>query len=175
MSLINDALKRAQQTAPPVAPDPLPATPLQPVTHPAAPMPHWLIPAFVILLLVAGIFFVGLATAHHPINRAETGTIAVPAPVATPVARVTTPTPPAGPTAAPPAMSAPATPPAIQPSAKPKLQGIFYSSTAPSAIVDGKTVRPGDQFLQYRVREITPTGMVLTTADGKAITLSMDN
>ena len=58
---------------------------------------------------------------------------------------------------------------------KPKLQGIFYSPTAPAAIVDGKTVRPGDPLSQYHVVEITKLTVTLKDADGKMLKLSLDN
>lgn len=65
-------------------------------------------------------------------------------------------------------------PPVIQ-EELPRLQGIFFSATAPTAIVDGKTVRPGDRFQDYRVTEITKYTVTLVGSDGKAIKLGMSN
>ena len=55
------------------------------------------------------------------------------------------------------------------------MQGIFYSAAAPTAIVDGKTVGLGDQFRQYRVKEITKQTVTLVGPDGKAVKIGMGN
>ncbi len=70
-------------------------------------------------------------------------------------------------------VTAPEPPMAVNPSDAPRLQGIFYSPTSPSAILDGQTVRPGDRFLQYRVKEISKFTVTLIKPDGKAIQLNM--
>ena len=57
----------------------------------------------------------------------------------------------------------------------PTLQGIFYSPTAPMAILDGKTVGVGDQFREYRVKEITKSTATIVGPDGKPIRLTMSN
>lgn len=173
MSLINDALKQARQNppadAPPVAHPPLP--PLQPVAHHPVPVAGWLIPAVVIFLIVAAVFFMGWAMANRSVSSKV-----VPPPVAATPAPVT-PVPvavAASPVVAPAPEPAPAV--VVQPSRTlPVLQGIFYSPTAPSAIVDGKTVRPGDTFKQYRVQEITKSTVTLVDAAGKATKLIMGN
>lgn len=177
MSLINDALKRARQTAPSDAPPPLPGSQLQPVAHSSEPVAGWFIPAFVICLVVAGAFFVGKALTSHSVKAADAVTISpAPAAVAVPAApAVVAPAPPAKPVTPPVVVQSPKSAPPARPPAVPKLQGIFYSPTAPAAIVDGKTVRPGDRVLQYRVAEITKLTVTLADADGKVITLGMDN
>src|ERR1035437_2005991 len=63
----------------------------------------------------------------------------------------------------------------VNPPAAPKLQGIFYSAAAPTAIVDGKTVGVGDQFRQYRVKEITKQTVTLVGPDGKAVKIGIGN
>jgi hypothetical protein len=159
MSLINDALKRAKQ-APPRTPNALP--PLQPVAEESPSVLVWLIPALVIFLIVAAIFFIGVASTQHTVRAIA----AAPAPAATQsVAEVTLP------------VIVPHTepPPPVNPPDAPRLQGIFYSPTAPSAIVDGKTVGLGDQFRQYRVKEITKYTVTLVGPDGKAVKLGMGN
>ena len=164
MSLINDALKRARQ-APPRPPNSLP--PLQPVAEESPSVLVWLIPALVVLLIVAAIFFIGLASTRRPTVPA----IAVePGPIDTPqpVAEVSPP-----PVVAPPLPAESSIP--VNPPAAPKLQGIFYSATAPTAIVDGKTVGVGDQFRQYRVKEITKQTVTLVGPDGKAVKIGMGN
>ena len=169
MSQINDALKRIQKTSPGEISDSLP--PLEPVTHTTSSVAAGLIPAVVIILIVAAVFFIGWAMVRQPVPTLAVAPAAAPtaAPkpvaVAQPVVAATVP------------VDTPAT---ITPSSPvspilPKLQGIFYSSTTPSAIVDGKTVRPGDRFKQYRVKEITKLEVTLMDAAGKTTTLVMGN
>jgi hypothetical protein len=160
MSLINDALKRAKQ-APPRPPNALP--PLQPVAEESPSVLVWLIPALVILLIVAAIFFIGLASAHHTVR-----TIAAaldPNAATQSVAELTLPV----------VVPHPEPPPPVNPPDAPRLQGIFYSPTAPSAIVDGKTVGLGDKFRQYRVKEITKYTVTLVGPDGKTLKIGMGN
>jgi hypothetical protein len=57
----------------------------------------------------------------------------------------------------------------------PKLQGIFYSSTNPAAILEGKTVYAGDQIRQYRIKIITKDRVTLVGPDKKEIQLNMEN
>jgi hypothetical protein len=161
MSLINDALKQARKAPPRNTPSALP--PLQPIADEASPVAAWLVPAVVILLIVAAIFFIGWAVAHHtvrdivaaPDTNASIQAAAISLPVVTP-----------RPVEA---------PPPLNPPDAPRLQGIFYSATAPSAIVDGKTVRPGDQFGQYRVKAISKFTVTLIGPDHKEIQIGMDN
>jgi hypothetical protein len=159
MSLINDALKQARQAPPRNAPTSLP--PLQPHARESASAPVWLIPSIVILLVFAAIFFMGWAAAHRTVH--DIVTAPSPAPVAQTVD--TAPAPVVTPQPAPPA-------PAIPPDA-PRLQGIFYSSTAPSAILDGKTVSPGDQFKEYKVKEISKYTVTLIGPDKKEFKIGM--
>ena len=160
MSLINDALKRAKQAPPRNTPSVLP--PLRPAAEEPSSLPTWLMPALILLLIFAAIFFIGWSVAHNAVrtilaapNPAGTQEVAVvPAPIITP-------------NVAPPVL--------VNPPDAPVLQGIFYSPTMPSAIVDGKTIRPGDHFKQYRVKEISKYTVTLIDADGKAVKLGMSN
>jgi hypothetical protein len=158
MSLINDALKQARQAPPRTTPN-LP--PLQPVAAPDASVAVWLIPALVIVLIVAAIFLIGWASAHHAVRSVET------APETNAAAVLDLP----DLSAVPPPKPAP--PPPLNPPDAPVLQGIFYSPTAPSAIVDGKTIRPGDQFKQYRVKSISKYTVTLVGPDKKEIQIGM--
>jgi len=176
MSLINDALKQARQHPPAGAHPPTspPMTPLQPVAHKPVPVAGWLIPAIVIFLIVAAVFFMGWAMANRSvISKAvpppmAAAPIPAPAPVeSAPVAIV-----------APPVVAPAPEPPSVAvapPPPLPVLQGIFYSATAPSAIVDGKTIYLGDSFKQYRVKEITRSTVTLVDAEGKPTKLIMGN
>jgi hypothetical protein len=161
MSLINDALKRARHDHTPRGPQGA-MPPLPPAAEPA-PMSAWLVPAVVIFLIFAAIFFIGWAVAHHSVR---TIVAAPPDPVVVTQQAAEV----ALPVIAPPPLPAP--PPAIPPEI-PKLQGIFYSPTAPTAIVDGKTVSLGDHYLQYRVTEITKFTVTLTDSNSKAVKLNM--
>ena len=158
MSLINDALKKAKQAPPRNLPNSLP--PLQPVADDHSPVLVWLVPAVIIILICAAIFFIGWSVAHHAAHSIVT----TPETTNSDVAVFSLPT------------NAPLPAPVVQdnPPDGPVLQGIFYSS-APSAIVDGKTIRPGDKFKQYKVKEITKYTVTLIDKDGKALKLGMSN
>jgi hypothetical protein len=176
MSLINDALKQARQAPPHNTPGAMP--PLQPVPEESSSVFAWLIPAIVILLLVAAMFFIGWAVAHRTVHTiVNAPDAAAPPPVADISPPVVTPPPVASLPVAPPPVAAPAVeaPPPVIPADLPKLQGIFYSPTAPSAIVDGKTVRPGDQFRQYHVKAISKYAVTLVGPDHKEVQISMGN
>lgn len=165
MSLINDALKQARQAPPRNSPNSMPS--LQPAQHhdESSPTAVWLVPAIIIILVFAAIFFIGWAAAHRtvrtvaatpsdPDTTEQAETVVIPA------------DPPL-----PPAPPAPVVSTATVP--KPKLQGIFYSPTTPSAILDGKTIHPGDKFKQYTVKEISKYTVTLIDADKKEITIGM--
>jgi hypothetical protein len=166
MSLINDALKQARQT-PPRDPQ-RPLSPLPPAAAFEARNP-WLVPAIALFLILAVVFYIGWFMAQRSGNNVvKKATMATATAVATPaVAEV-----------APPVVENPSPPPPpvpVNPENSPKLQGIFYSATAPAAIVNGKMVRPGDHYLNYRVTEITKYTVTLVGPDGKAIKLNMAN
>ena len=155
MSLINDALKQARQAPPRNTPSTLP--PLQPAHGESSHTAVWLVPAIIIFLIFAAIFAVGWSAAHRKVNSiveappdpATTQTVEVvrvpfvPEPVPVPVVEL------------------------------PRLQGIFYSPTAPSAILAGKTIRPGDKFEQYTVKEINKFNVILVGADKKEIKIGL--
>jgi hypothetical protein len=160
MSLINDALKRARQDHTPRRPQ-TPLPPLPPAKEPT-PVGVWLAPALVIFLIVAAIFFIAWAVEHHSVQaivNAPPDPVVARQQAAEAVLPVVPPPPPAP----------------LNPPDAPRLQGIFYSPTAPAAIVDGKTVSVGSHYLQYRVTEITKYTVTLVDPDGKAIKLGMSD
>jgi hypothetical protein len=157
MSLINDALKQARQAPPRNPPNSLP--PLQPAHSESSPTAVWLVPAVIIFLVFAAIFFIGWAAAHRAVHSIVSAPPDQDASQQVETASV------------PAAVPAPPTP-AASPDL-PRLQGIFYSPTAPSAILDGKTVRPGDQFKQYKVKEISKYTVTLIGADKKEVKVGM--
>lgn len=160
MSLINDALKQARKT-PPRPPGNLP--PLRPADEEPASRKDWLIPSIVIVVILVAIFFTGWSMAHRAVNdtmiQVNAEAAALPPTEVVPDVK-SEPPPPVEP---------------LNPPDAPVLQGIFYSPTAPSAIVDGKTIRPGDHFKQYRVKEITKYTVTLIGPDGKSIKIGMGN
>jgi len=160
MSLINDALKQARQAPPRNPPNSLP--PLRPVVEESNSVVAWLLPVLVILLIIGGIFYLGWTMAHRTVSNivaAPDGNAATQAvaELALPVVKPATPAP----------------PPPLNPPEAPVLQGIFYSPTAPTAIVDGKTIRPGDHFNQYRVKAISKFTVTLIGPDNKEIQIGM--
>ena len=160
MSLINDALKRAKQAPPRNTPNAV--LPMQPATAEASSLPSWLLLAVIVILIFAAIFFIGWSVSHHAVRTIA----ATPDPETTQDVVVVQ---------VPVVEPKPAPPEPVEPPDLPRLQGIFYSATSPSAIVDGKTVRPGDKFRQYQVKEITKYTVTLLAPDGKAIKLGMSN
>ena len=185
MSLINDALKQARK-APPM-PTPASATPayLAPVLPPAKK--NWLPVVLGLGLLIPAILFVVLRPHSKPSVAASPNSATVPvpsepsAPLPAPVASVSSaPLPAAAVSSETPAVSqiqaAPAPPPEELPVASvppPVLQGVFYSPNDPSAIVDGKSVRPGDTFKTYRVQEISQSTVTLLDARGHRIKIGL--
>ncbi len=162
MSLINDALKQARKAPPRNLPTTVP--PLRPAADDASSVPAWLLPAIVILLIVAAIFFIGWTAARNSVRAV----VAEPEPadaaqsdaaISLPVVKLR----PVDP------------PPPLNPPEGPKLQGIFYSRTAPSAIVDGKTIRPGDKFGVYQVKAISKYTVTLVGPDNKEFQIGMGN
>ncbi|MGA2245306.1 MAG: hypothetical protein ABSH48_09920 [Verrucomicrobiota bacterium] len=163
MSLINDALKQARKAPPRNTPTALP--PLQPAARESFGLPEWLLPAIVVILVIGAIFFIGWAVANHSMHSivaappSATEAAQQEADVSLPVVKPRTVEPP---------------PPPPRPDA-PKLQGIFYSPTSPSAIIDGKTVRPGDQFHEYKVKAISKYTVTLVGPDKKEFQIGMGN
>ncbi len=166
MSRINDALKQArqaQQNQPPAG--------VPPLTPAATKTPRgvgWILPATVILLLIAACLFIGLALfkrpaapvtgqpdiAATPTNPVEPATVVavITQTNKTPATNVATVT-------APPQL---------------KLQGIFADPKRPCAIVSGKTVFVGDLVDDFRVTKISQKTITLKKSDGteKKLTLA---
>ena len=151
MSLINDALKQArqsQQNNPPSSSQP----PLRPVESAGRGGIIWFLPTLIILLLVAAGFFFGLSLLKPTplptatvVKRTSARQIQV---VSNSLPVVTNAT--SGSNAVP-----------VVPTPEPKLQGILYDPTHPSAIVDGKTVFVGSRVGGFRVTAISKSGVTL--------------
>ena len=161
MSLINDALKQARKAPPRNTPSALP--PLQPIADESSPVAAWLVPAVVIILIVAAIFFIGWAVAHHTVRAIVAGPDAAATQQAAEIKLPVAPPHPVEP------------PPVVNPPDAPKLQAIFYLPKDLSAIIDGKTVHPGDKFGDYRVKSISKYAVILIGPDKKEIKLGMGN
>jgi hypothetical protein len=154
MSLINDALKRAKQAHtenPPPTPD-MPLRPAEAAPHQNSKFP--VLPlALIAMALVLGVGLIILALqtwdAAPQIVQANEQETTSPAQVAAPPATLT-------PAVAPIDSSSeataavPAAPPEPPKPVLPKLQGIFYSPSRPSAVVNGKTVYIGSRVGEAR-------------------------
>jgi hypothetical protein len=177
MSLINDALKRAQQTPPVIASGAAPA-PLQPMPQNPVSVAGWLIPAVVIFLIVAAVFFIGWAMAHRSLRTEEAVVATPPGAVVKTENATTVPAQPVVEKPVPPVATVPAPKPepiVVNPRSAPKLEGIFFSPASSTAILDGQTVQVGDTFKQYQVRAIDKTSVTLLDADGRMIKVVMNH
>jgi len=175
MSLINDALKRAQNAQrnnpPPGAP------PLMPVES----RPHggagWILAAAAVLFLAAACLFAYPMLFGHkaaPVAPVKRPLIAVPSPVPVPVP---SPVPPktvhATNSPTPPVSAIKPAPPAATTVALPKVQGIIFNAARPVAIVDGKSVGIGSRAGNYQVMEISQTNVTFQRPDGSKIKLGI--
>lgn len=189
MSLINDALKRAERSAKHPAGNGEP--PLQPVhDRGGSPLPVILGLLLGLSLVSAGWFFWQWSQSRKPAGNAVPPAVrtaapepAVPEPVPAPPPHESppvaeTPRMPAAPdvqaavSAAPPPpapipdVPVPAAAPVPPPPAAPvfpelKLQGIFYSATRPAAMLNGRTIRPGGKVNGVTVVKIEPEAVTV--------------
>lgn len=180
MSLINDALKRAQKAqsqTPPPAPQSTDLRPAEPASY------AWhgiglLLPAALALVALLTLFLVWEMSRQRTADvRASTAPrMETPAPASVPTAPADsapvqgTPPRPNGAVPATASSSAqnPTTPvtntPAADEVAKPlppKLQAVIYNPRNPSAVINGRTVFRGDRLGELRVVKITPDSATL--------------
>jgi hypothetical protein len=159
MSLINDALKRAQESQKKNSPSGV--TPLRPVESGSHGGIGWMMPMAVILLLAVAGIFIALALHKNKIpvvaavQKNSTPPAAAIVPVPAPVISNATAT----------ASNAPAD--------LPKLQGIMFDAAHPVAILNGQGVSVGDRAGVFQVKEITRTTVTLAAADGSQKTLEL--
>ena len=184
MSLINDALKRANEAQPPTPPPAEAGPPLRPAEHkPRATWPIVVVPLVALVVLaLAGWFLVSgfhaaqqLSENQIPISARESADHATSSnqPRATLIttsntvnrteviveAKITN---------AEPATTEPPPPPA--PTFK--LQGIFYRLSRPSAMINSKTVFVGDRLGQAKVLAINRDSVTLQSeGETKVLTL----
>lgn len=173
MSRINDALKQARQSQRNQPPAGVP--PLTPAAATTLGGIGWILPATVVLLLVAAGIFLGLAFFKHTATpvvtpAARVAEIAVPQPAPVepaPVAVVTVQT------NAVPVINSVAViaPPVTAP--QPRLQGIVADPRRPWAIVSGNTVFVGDAVADFRVTAISQKTVTLKMTDGSVKTLTL--
>jgi hypothetical protein len=160
MSLINDALKRASQSDRNRPSQGASPRPMKAATVARGWPLSWLLPVIVaVVLVLAGWFFwkcwetshpavaVKPAPASAPAAAAKVALAPAPSPAPAPVAPAVPPPPAASVARLPakPAEPMPAAP--VVAAAWPTpltLQGIFYSKTNPLALINGKTVGPGE-------------------------------
>jgi hypothetical protein len=189
MSLINDALKRAQEAQRPNTASSVASIRTIDTRSKDPSLIRWLLVAVIFLLLSAAFAFVGLAMTGR---LSKKGTVAPQAAAAAPAvatvapvrhAPVTAPAPALVPVVAPAVEPAPAvaSQPAPPPAAKPvpavappvvvppptplvlpeslHLQGVAYDPVHPWAIVSGRTVHVGDLIKGVRVMQISPNSV----------------
>jgi hypothetical protein len=186
MSLINDALKRARESDKNRPSVPPPMRPLQPVEGASGGQLAWILPLIVaIVLALSGWFFWKWHQAsHHVVVAKPAPALSAKATVAPAPARAVVSAPARDPAPAPPPVASPrvvprpapvAAPPA-QPPPEPALaapevqapwptpltlQAIIYSKTHPMALINGKSVGPGD----------TVAGVVVAKIERASVTL----
>jgi len=170
MSLVNDALRRAQDAqkkAQPAAPGPA-LRPAQPAASQKSGIGLWIATITVFAAIMAFSFLWRGWKETYPAQAAAQPKPTAPAtvvPEAKPSVQpvvVTAPAP-AAPTAVVAEKPAPA-PVVSAPQPQLKLQAIFYAPGHSSAIISGKTVRAGDNFKGFRVAAITQTSATLVNA-----------
>jgi len=156
MSLINDALKRAQESQKKNSPSG--AAPLRPIENAARGI-GWILPAAVILFLAAAGIFIVLA-----LHKNKTPAVAI---APKPIAIVS------APAAVTPAPATNIPPNSVANADLPKLQGIMFDATRPVAILNGQSVYVGDHAGVFQVKEITQNSVTLEAADGSQKTLQL--
>jgi hypothetical protein len=153
MSLINDALKQArqsQQNNPPSGSPP----PLPPVESAPRGGINWFLLTLIVLFLVAAGFFLGLSLSKPtPLPPAAVSKRFHPRQI-----EVVSNSPPVVTNAPSSSNAVPVVPP---PPPEPKLQGILFDPTQPSAIVDGKTIFVGSRVGGFRVTAISKNDVTL--------------
>lgn len=173
MSHINDALKRAKQSQQQQKQNPPPVPALLPLEPPARGDLSWLFPIVIVALVLIACLFIALAfvirkpAVESRVAISSEQSAPAPAPQKrTPVA--------ASPTPAPAPSAVPVETPAPPPAPVLKLQGIFYNTVPPQAIVNGQTVYVGDLINGFRVKLISRNNVVFLAPDGSEKTLTLN-
>ncbi|HXF11318.1 MAG TPA: hypothetical protein VN625_11085 [Desulfuromonadaceae bacterium] len=154
MSMINDALKRAQEsqaTGPAGGPPPLP--PVMPPPKGGA-NPAWII--IIALIVISGAVVAFLLT-QRLVKKAT-------APAPPPRITNTPPVVPVVTNLPPPPKTNPPAPVEVEP--WPKIQGILYDSVHPTAILNKKTVGIGDRLGNFKVTAISHDSVTLLHTNG---------
>jgi hypothetical protein len=162
MSRINDALKQAQQRPPGNLSTPRPI--FRTDDHEPSRGVIWLVSALAILIIAAACFCLGWIISNRNTDTSAAGldTNTNPEPVATlPLPAIHS------------TVTNLSTGVTNEPVPVPVLQGILYSPTSPSAILNGKNVQPGDQIGSYRVKAISKYTVTLVGADDQEIQVGM--
>jgi hypothetical protein len=181
MSLVNDALRRAQDAQKKSQATPASGPQFRPA-EPAAPQKRGLgimVPILIAVIAVGALILILLGRqkteARQPMPEPKPGAPVVVAPETKPPVQPVAVTA-AAPTAPVAIVEKPA--PAPVASAPPptlKLQAIFFVPGHSSAMVSGKTVHVGDNFKGFRVAAITQTSATLvSTTQTNVMTLEQD-
>jgi hypothetical protein len=163
MSLINDALKQAQQQLN----VPAGAPPLLPIEAQPRNGISWLLPILIVLLIATAALF--LAVAFFPARKPAAQNIPPPLPVMHFAQAVIASPKPSPVTSQPVVATVPEkpSPPAL------KVQGIFINSAEPQAIVNGLTVYVGDSVEGFRVKLISKNNVLFIAPDGTEKSLGL--
>ena len=182
MSLVNDALRRAQDAqkkSPPSAPAPQFRAP-----ETAAPQKRgmgMMVPVIIAAVAIGALILIlqsrqkteARQPTPEPKPAAVTVEVAEPKPTAQPVTAATPAPAPVTPVVV--AEKPAQAPMAIAAAPQLKLQAIFYAPGHSSAIISGKTVHAGDSFKGYKVAAITQTSATLVSAtQTNVMTLEQD-
>ena len=196
MSLINDALKRANQTpGPPPLPPSETARAFEPAPKPPSQIPIIIFPILLFFILAFAAYFLvrggldrerkgalqSIRARQKAVVPPETEVepapeVAAPTPVEPkPVAKAPdTPSTPS-PSVTPPVSPAPATTVAttpVVPNGPLKVQGIFYTAKNPAAVINTKMVHVGDQVGDAKVIAIDKDSVTLES-DGRKKVLTL--
>lgn len=194
MSLINDALRRKNQEKRETTPEKSDGTPMQAVHPPHQPvslLKPVLIVVIVLLLVVAALLFwqgwqtkielAKVAKSQTPLQSSPLGPeenakmipLAVATPVPTNATPVAAPEPTNTATVSADSVTNTAAVPVVVVPVVLKLQGIFYRSSNPTAMINGKTVAVDEIVLDARVLKIERE-QVTVERDGKIETLTIN-
>lgn len=186
MSLINDALKRAQEAQSQTPPAPQPGPPMRPA-EPTSYAWHGvglMLPAALALVAVLALFLVWEVSRQRAAQSQEVRAATGPIPPADAARSTQVPSPASEAATRPPALVTPqvvsdnpTNNTAITENTKPpapRLQAVIYTPRNPSAVISGHTVFRGDRLGAFRVTRITADSATLV-GEGQTNVLTLEH
>lgn len=176
MSLINDALKRAQEAQSKSPPPALPPVP----EHAKSGASHSMLIAVIVLLVVNALVFLSLAVSHNRarhkapmamVDANRVSTVTLPAVVVTNTSTIAKTAPP-GPVSSTTNAGIDIVPVVANTPPRLKVQGIIFTQK-PWAIVNGQTMYVGDHIRDLKVVEIKPHSVTFMDDDGAITKLNV--